>query len=855
MIRVELLASALVLALVACGDNKASCPLAFDDGDDTGHADPLGASPGEARAGRIREDQLPVVSSGLVTWRGGDFVLANDKVALVIEAAGESDLYDPWGGRPVGLARVEGGALVQPHNFGELFLLTGRSTIVTEQVSVIADGSDGGPAIVRARGKLHPLPFFENLVSIVYQDPYADLEAAIDYELAPGAEHIDVRMRYASARSEETEIPSTLHALMYSFRTAPTVFQPDYGFYAQLGGAPYIAQIEDGATGYAYVPGAGTLSSSIDVSGFLGAFSPGFAIPACGTFDRIHASLVIGGPGLDGVVAAVDRLRGTEQRAIAGLVTRSGAPAPGVHVHAIGVGATEKYLTRATTDANGAYSLHVPVGSNIRLDAFSRIDGIASVTVAGSDAPTIDLAGTGSVRVVATENGVPVPARVQLLTTAPAAQAPEHYGEYTAVGGRLHVAFPVDGDVTLSALPGDYEVVVSRGFEYEVVRQPVTITAGVAVQIDADLERVVDTTGVQCGDFHVHTWRSNDSGDNNLEKVRQAVADGVELPVRSEHEWIADFSAEIAQLGVEAHAAGFGSIELTSFQIWGHMGVFPLTPDPAQPNSGAPRWQTFPTAAEPGAAFTTLEPPAVFEAVRARPEAPVVIINHPRGPTNYFGYVGYDSATGMVDRIDSWDTEFTLVEVFNDADWIRNLDTHVADWFGLLRAGRRITAIGSSDSHSMMGTPVGYPRTCIALGTDDPRALTASHVRDQLAAGHATVSGGIYVDARIGGAGPGDQVTGAGSPMMVDVTVQAATWVDVDAFDVVVDGVIVDTITIMPGDADPTNEVIRWQGQVPVQVQAAGGFVVIAAYGDGALEPVHPGKRPFGVANPIFVVP
>ena len=55
--------------------------------------------------------------------------------------------------------------------------------------------------------------------------------------------------------------------------------------------------------------------------------------------------------------------------------------------------------------------------------------------------------------------------------------------------------------------------------------------------------------------------------------------------------------------------------------------------------------------------------------------------------------------------------------------------------------------------------------------------------------------------------------------MNLDVTVQAATWVDVDAIEVVVDGEIVDTIPIMPGDADPTNPVIRWRGQIPIQVQ------------------------------------
>jgi hypothetical protein len=92
---------------------------------------------------------------------------------------------------------------------------------------------------------------------------------------------------------------------------------------------------------------------------------------------------------------------------------------------------------------------------------------------------------------------------------------------------------------------------------------------------------------------------------------------------------------------------------------------------------------------------------------------------------------------------------------------------------------------------------------------------------------------------------------------MADVAleIQAATWVDVDAFQVVVDGVIVDTMPILPGDADPSNPVVRWSGTIQVPVAAAGnGFVVIAAYGDAPLEPVHPGRIPFGVTNPIFLV-
>jgi hypothetical protein len=290
--------------------------------------------------------------------------------------------------------------------------------------------------------------------------------------------------------------------------------------------------------------------------------------------------------------------------------------------------------------------------------------------------------------------------------------------------------------------------------------------------------------------------------------------------------------------------------------VWGHMGVFPLTPDATKINAGAPAWQTFPTADDPDRVMTTLSPVAVFDGVRSRPEQPVVIINHPRGGANYFDYVGFDPVTGMVTAAADWDQRFTLVEVFNDSDWRANQSGTVRDWLGLLRAGRKIFAVGSSDSHSITSSPVGYPRTCLQLGTDDPRQLTAAGVRDALAAGHGVVSGGIYVKTRVGVVGPGDTAMGLGLMTQVAIEIQAAPWIDVDGFDVVVDGEVVDTILISPGDAVPGNPTIRWRGMQQIDVRADGtGFVVIAAFGDRALEPVHPGRIPFGVSNPIFVKP
>src|SRR5262245_8881617 len=110
----------LVLLAIGCGSKSPaqidaspppSCdfPLEFAAGDD-GVADaPATVAPGRAAAGRLAADDLPADPLGLAVWEAGDFVLANDRVAIVIEEVDKSDLYDPWGGRPVGIALVRDG--------------------------------------------------------------------------------------------------------------------------------------------------------------------------------------------------------------------------------------------------------------------------------------------------------------------------------------------------------------------------------------------------------------------------------------------------------------------------------------------------------------------------------------------------------------------------------------------------------------------------------------------------------------------------------------------------------------------------------------------------------------------------
>jgi hypothetical protein len=793
-----------------------------------------------------------VLPNGLSVYEAGDFVIANDKFALIIEDVGDSDLYDPWGGRPVGLSFVEGGTMVRPSNFGEFYVLTGADTVITETVTVMNDGSNGEAAVIRAEGRVGPLPFINPVITGIFPAQFSDMRAAIDYVLEPGSEAVDIHITYKSPRRFDERVVNGMHGFMYTKRmrrfTQGAGFEPEIDF-EELG------FIDEVGPSYSYSKPGEVLGTGVSVSGFAANLSPEFTIAACGETQRQHARLTIGGSGVNGLVQTLAEVKGETLREITGTVTNNdGSPAEGVRVHA--TGSDDSYLTRATSAADGSYSLHVPTGP-VDLTTFREGDGNAVAAVAaGATTADIQLSpvGTISVTTVDQDSGQALPVRIQVLPTDQALPGvPAHYGEEEQPRGRLHVEFSMDGTAVLRAPVGSWEVIVSRGYEYELFSEIVDVTAGGNVDVAAVLEHVIDTTGELCADFHIHSMRSADSGDDVLEKVRSAVADGLELPVRSEHEFAADFKAEITELGVEAFAYGMPSVELTTMEFAGHFGVVPTMPDPSKPNHGAPLWQEFANEANPDRDLVTLEPPEILANVRARPEAPAVIVNHPRGGANYFEYVGFDPITGMFDNPEFWDEDISLVEVFNDSSWKENLAETVTDWMALLASGRRIFAVGSSDSHGISSSPIGYPRTCLDLGTDDPTTLDDNDIRDATAAGQSTISGGIYVTASVGGVGPGGDATGLGATTDLRVRVQAASWIDVDSIDVVVDGEIT-TIDILPGDADIGNPAIRFDKDITISVsQDPTAYVLVAAYGNSELEPVHRGRIPFGVSNPIFL--
>jgi hypothetical protein len=210
-----------------------------------------------------------------------------------------------------------------------------------------------------------------------------------------------------------------------------------------------------------------------------------------------------------------------------------------------------------------------------------------------------------------------------------------------------------DGVVRLRAVPGTYDVYVSRGYEYDRVLLPhITLTAGTTVSLNAILHRTVDTTGYASADFHMHSQYSLDSGAKVEDRITGYAAEGLEYAVSTDHNFVVDYQPVIAKLGLEKFINSVVGIELTTIDR-GHFQGYPLL---RQPGDLAPSDATGPTTVDTIASRTfgsfqwaLRTPQQVFDDLRKLgiPKKQVIVqINHPRDTIlGYFDQYGLDATT------------------------------------------------------------------------------------------------------------------------------------------------------------------------------------------------------------------
>lgn len=260
-------------------------------------------------------------------------------------------------------------------------------------------------------------------------------------------------------------------------------------------------------------------------------------------------------------------------------------------------------VTQATSDDDGRFRARVRPGryQAVVVKEGHAITAPVELTVEKDRLTFQDLwlPGAATVTVTVVEPNVgPVPAKVTLVGTAAlelAGRDPKEWlfdlslGEdfrYTDLepdtddpATRRFIegfAYTHEGTATLTARPGKYTVVVSRGPEYERVEIPdVELKAGAQRSVRAELRRVVNTEGYVAADFHLHSVYSLDSFAPLDQRITSYVGEGLELVVSTDHNFVVDYAPTIAELGLERFVRSLVGLELTTIDR-GHFNGFPI---------------------------------------------------------------------------------------------------------------------------------------------------------------------------------------------------------------------------------------------------------------------------------------
>ncbi|MGV3620383.1 MAG: hypothetical protein ACO1OB_06185, partial [Archangium sp.] len=485
--------------------------------------------------------------------RNGDVLLQNDKVRVIIEQPGRTVGPLLSGGGIIDADLQRGGGEGRD-SFGRmgLFYSFGRLPSVKE-VEVIADGSNGGPAIVAATGVDVPHDLL-NIQSLIQDVAGLNVEFVVDptkpvpvrtttyYVLSPG----ESRVRVMSAFCNDGDSPALMPLIELMDVGAFEIFnsgpcgnalglpKPDVSNNCTIAPSKWFGVQGDNVAyglrsmSYADLNKPVEANAVLGYGGVLGTFVEGESLDGLlswtntsarsrpGTFNvrgkeqRLYLRDFVIARDLAGVDATFKEIDGTPLSTVN--VTTSADARVTILQGTRMVGLLEADATgHATTKlAAGAYTLsagkqgHV-VGAPVQLTVTAGAD--ANTTVALGEGRTLTVA----VRDVA---GARIPAKVTVFCAGGACPfnkdtyAQHVLLDYPALGSAAIAYVPVSGDATLTLPPGEYDVVVSRGPEYSTWpdtwpasghRVDLRTTNGT---VNASLGRIVDTTGWMSADLH-----------------------------------------------------------------------------------------------------------------------------------------------------------------------------------------------------------------------------------------------------------------------------------------------------------------------------------------------------------------
>jgi hypothetical protein len=413
-----------------------------------------------------------LIDGALSRGRLGDVLLYNDQIQLVIQQPGRA-MFDigPYGGNIIDADRQRCD-VGERDNFEEFTsLINLENTANYTSVTILNDGTNGQPAVVRATGPDDLIDYI-NASSVVADfgftfPPSADdrnlpITVQTDYTLEPGNPWVKVETTLTN-----TDTLNPLSIFMGEIASGSgqvEMFLPQYAFGEPLITSPcpvstykdcaagaaacdtcdFVAWSgEDDAAGVSYglVHGINA-STAFDTDGvsvplygvqallvLIGIGTPNYTMAAAGNpGDAVTLTryFVVGDGSVGAVVDARNAIRGVTKGTLTGTVTSGGSPVADADVAVLGPPnagyTTYNVVDHFRTAADGTYRGTLPPGSyTVRVNKDGRLAGApnpANVTVTAATTTTQDFTLPDEGRLVVNvtdENDDPIPAKVQLV--------------------------------------------------------------------------------------------------------------------------------------------------------------------------------------------------------------------------------------------------------------------------------------------------------------------------------------------------------------------------------------------------------------------------------------------------------
>jgi hypothetical protein len=198
---------------------------------------------------------------------------------------------------------------------------------------------------------------------------------------------------------------------------------------------------------------------------------------------------------------------------------------------------------------------------------------------------------------------------------------------------------------------------------------------------------------------------------------------------------------------------------------------------------------------------------------------------------------------------------FNAMEVINSGATQSEPLQLLHDWMGLLNAGRRVTPIGSSDSHDVNRFIVGQGRTYIRCDDNDPANIDIAAAARSLVEGHVQVSYGLLVELQLEGRfGSGDlaRLDADEDELHASVRVLGPEWVTPRRLLLYANGKVVREEALKATEAGQPRPGIWYEAEWSLDRPTHDVYLTAVVVGDGITEAFWRTAKPYQPISPSW---